>query len=75
MDIIRCRAVFFLLYENFSMPYIIQQIYVVHIRPADYLYRIDGGVYDRESYYLHPLKFASNFHLKVPFLPSSPSTI
>ncbi|CAG8733064.1 11885_t:CDS:2, partial [Acaulospora colombiana] len=40
-------------------------IYLLHVKPWDYLRDIRGGPYDRETYYSHPEMFTSHFHEKI----------
>ncbi|KAH7099522.1 Saccharopine dehydrogenase-domain-containing protein [Auriculariales sp. MPI-PUGE-AT-0066] len=44
-------------------------VYLVHAQPEDYIFRKDGGKYDRDAYYAHPDQFVSRFHnLIAPYL-------
>jgi hypothetical protein len=40
-------------------------IYLLHVKPSDYLRDIRGVPYSRETYYSHPEMFTSHFHEKV----------
>ncbi|KZV92569.1 hypothetical protein EXIGLDRAFT_614197 [Exidia glandulosa HHB12029] len=58
-----------------ELPRIVQdpnsagKIYLVHVRPEEYLFHLDGKPYDRESYYSTPLDYQSRFHeLIAPYV-------
>ena len=44
-------------------------VYLVHVKPEDYIFRKDGGGYEREAYYATPDAYVSRFHELVSFFP------
>ncbi|KDQ17415.1 hypothetical protein BOTBODRAFT_105760 [Botryobasidium botryosum FD-172 SS1] len=47
----------------------LRKIYVLHVPPSAYLFRKDGGEFDRQTYYSQPAEFESRFHeLIAPYI-------
>ncbi|KAF8327879.1 Saccharopine dehydrogenase-domain-containing protein [Cantharellus anzutake] len=40
----------------------LKKVYVVHAQPSSYLFRKDGGAYDRQDYYDRPSEYYSRFY-------------
>ncbi|KAH7886733.1 Saccharopine dehydrogenase-domain-containing protein [Phlebopus sp. FC_14] len=47
----------------------LRKVYLVHVKPEEYLLRVDGGRYDRHDYYQNPSLYQSHFASTVaPYL-------